>query len=109
MNEIVFLVIGTSREPYEVTFVREKKGLSAYCTCPAGTRGQYCKHRFEILKGDSRRSITGNKEEVDIVTWWLRGTEVEAAMSELEVAEGAYNMAKREFSAAKRELARVMN
>ena len=108
MTEIVFLVRGTSREPYEVSFVREKNGLSAFCTCPAGARGQYCKHRFEILKGDSRRIISGNKEDVEIVTWWLRGTEVEDAIRDVQVAEEAYNVAKRELSAAKRELARVM-
>ena len=108
MNEVVFLVRGTSKEPYEVTFIREKNGLSAYCTCPAGARGQYCKHRFEILKGDNKRIISGNKEDVEIVTWWLRGTEVEDAMRELQDAEAAYNVAKRELSAAKRELARVM-
>lgn len=50
MNQIKFLVIGSSENPYEVNFIRRGNNLSAHCTCPAGENGQYCKHRFRNLR-----------------------------------------------------------
>jgi uncharacterized Zn finger protein len=48
MEEICFLVQGSAEEPYKVTFRKKGNNLSAYCTCPAGENGQYCKHRIEV-------------------------------------------------------------
>ena len=56
MERIDFLVQGSAFHPYEVKFLkRSEKNLSAYCTCPAGDNGQYCKHRFSILEGITMR------------------------------------------------------
>lgn len=35
MNQIKFLVLGSSEYPYEVNFIKRGNNLSAYCTCPA--------------------------------------------------------------------------
>ena len=42
-------------EPYEVRFVVEANQLSVFCNCQAGMFGKLCKHKTELLSGDSSR------------------------------------------------------
>ncbi|SER75819.1 SWIM zinc finger [Nitrosomonas sp. Nm51] len=88
MKEIEFFVQGSAHEPYCVTFILDGNNLSAFCTCPAGENGQYCKHRFAILKGEDKGVVSDNVPKVKEVAAWLPGTDVEAAM--MEVAEAAH-------------------
>jgi SWIM zinc finger len=103
-----FLVQGSSPEPYKVTFTRDGSNLSAYCTCPAGENGMYCKHRFNILKGSSKGIISPNIADVEIVASWLVGTDVEAAIKTVKNFEKEVEQIKKQLSAAKKELARAM-
>lgn len=105
MKEMIFLVQGSAREPYKVTFRKNNNYLSAYCTCPAGDNGQYCKHRFNILGGLSVGIVSGNESDVSVVASWLPGTDVEAAMNAVMDAEENCELAKRALSAAKKHLA----
>lgn len=109
MKDICFLVQGSAEEPYKVTFKKNGSNLSAYCTCPAGDNGQFCKHRFRILDGCDDGIVSDNKEEVIIVKSWLRGTDVEAALNEVAEKERAIEKIKQDLSAAKKKLARIMN
>jgi len=105
MELLQFLVQGSAKEPYRVTFQKSDNNLSAYCTCPAGDNGQYCKHRFNILGGIADGIVSGNELEVNIVASWLSGTDVEVALNEVMDAEQRFERAKRELSAAKKRLA----
>jgi len=105
---IEFLVQGSAAKPYETTFTKDGDRLTATCTCPAGEYGQYCKHRFTILKGDSGAVVSDNKDEVSIVNRWLAGTELEEAICDLATAENNFEEAKRMRSAVKKQVARVM-
>lgn len=68
MDEISFEVQGSAPEPYLVTFVRRSPtNLSAYCSCPAGENGQYCKHRFAILDGAENSLVSSNASDIQIV------------------------------------------
>lgn len=107
MENIFFLVQGSAEKPYKVTFKKNDNNLSAYCTCPAGENGQYCKHRFRILDGCNEGIVSGNKDEVMIVKSWLRGTDVEAALMGVIDAQKQCEKAKIELSAAKKQLARA--
>jgi uncharacterized Zn finger protein len=109
MDQLVFLVKGSSKEPYEVTFIKDGDSLTAICTCPAGTYGNFCKHRISILDGGSKSISSDNAEKVATVVEWLRGTDVEAALSELRVAEKGKDPEKKSLVDAKRKLARAMN
>jgi hypothetical protein len=108
MEEIYFLVQGSADEPYKVTFRKKDNNLSAYCTCPAGENGQYCKHRFRILEGSDEGVVSDNKNEVAIVKTWLVGTDVDAVLREVAEKEKALEKAKKELSIAKKMLARTM-
>lgn len=108
MEEICFLVQGSAEEPYKVTFHKKGNNLSAYCTCPAGLNGQYCKHRFRILEGSAEGVVSGNLADIMIVKSWLPGTDVEAALMEVAEKEKALEKASKALSIAKKSLARSM-
>jgi hypothetical protein len=109
MEKFYFLIQGSAEEPYKVTFQKTGNNLSAYCTCPAGENGQYCKHRFRILGGSTEGIVSGNSDDVMIVKSWLYGTDVEAALLEVTEKEKLLEKAKKDLSAAKKKLARTMN
>ena len=103
-----FLVQGSASEPYEVVFRRDASNLSAFCTCPAGTNGMYCKHRFAILKGLAKGIVSGNESQVAEVAGWLPGTDVEAALAQVEALEDQANQIQKALSEAKKDLAKAM-
>ncbi len=105
---IYFLVQGSATEPYKVTFQKHNSNLSAYCTCPAGKNGQYCKHRFRILGGLTEDIVSNNKKAVDEVKSWLVGTDVEAAILELDEKQSLFEIAKKDLSKAKKKVAKTM-
>lgn len=109
MEELVFLVKGSSADPYEVTFIKDGDSLTAICTCPAGTYGNFCKHRISILDGKAKAISSENADQVATVVGWLSGTDVEQALTEMRDAEKAADPEKRALNAAKRKLARAMN
>ena len=109
MEEITFEVQGSAPEPYGVVFVRRSPtNLSAYCSCPAGENGQYCKHRFAILDGIKKFIVSPNAAEVKIVQSWLSGTDVEKALLKMRKLEKESVAIKKELSSAKKALARAM-
>lgn len=109
MQELIFLVKGSSADPYEVTFIKDGTSLTAICTCPAGTYGNFCKHRISILDGSSKSITSDNTDQVATVVGWLPGTDVAVALSEMRVAEKISDPDKKALNAAKRKLARAMN
>ena len=109
MPEVIFQVQGSAAEPYVVTFRDRGNGnLSAYCTCLAGQHGQYCKHRFAILAGETKGIVSGNADDVAVVVAWLAGSDVEAALEDLAKAQAEYDVAKKVVSRAKKLLAKAM-
>ena len=108
MERIEFLVQGSAVEPYRVTFMKEGTNLSAYCTCPAGENGQYCKHRFSILEGSTKGIVSENAADAATVISWLAGTDVQAAMIEVKRLEAEAAELTKRLSRAKKSLARAM-
>lgn len=108
MKTIEFLVKGSSPDPYHVTFTKDGDNLNAFCTCPAGENGQYCKHRFSILSGSENSVVSENKEQVATVQSWLPGSDLEVALMDLAEAEHEYDHAKKHLSKAKKNVAKAM-
>jgi len=110
MQKIEFLVQGSAQEPYKVEFYKEADNeFKALCNCPAGKKGQYCKHRFLILSNDINGVVSNNIEEVKIVSSWLSGSKIEKAMDNLLRLEEIEHLAKQETKNAKKQLAKIMN
>ena len=108
MEKLKFLVQGSAEKPYEVTFQRDSNNLSAYCSCPAGENGQYCKHRVNILSGIKDGIVSNNKPDVEVVALWLPGSDVEKTLHVLKKAEEQFETAKQELSSAKKRFARAL-
>jgi len=108
MNVIKFLVQGSAPEPYQITFTKTQNNLNAFCTCPAGENGQYCKHRFGILSGNTKAIVSENQNDVAIIQSWLPGSDVEKALIEMTEAEHECDLAKKRLSLAKQIVAKSM-
>ena len=108
MDRMEFFVQGSEIEPYHVIIEKTGNNLNAYCTCAAGSNGQYCKHRFRILSGNPEAIISPDYVALRQAVDWLAGTDVEAALSTLASAEDSYEKAKRELSLAKKVLAQAL-
>jgi uncharacterized Zn finger protein len=109
MEQLSFLVQGSTASPYEVTFIKDGDSLTAICTCPAGEFGNFCKHRISILDGNATAITSENADRASLVQEWLPGTDVEAALVELRDIEKTAKPDKQAIAAAKRKLARAMN
>ena len=109
MHELTFRVQGSAKEPYEIIFIKDGDSLTAICDCPAGTHGNFCKHRVGILDGKTAGITSENADQVQTVVGWLAGTDVEAALHELRRLEQAPDTAKSKLAVAKKKLARAMN
>ena len=109
MDEISFGIQGSAVDPYQVRFVRRSEdNLSAYCTCPAGSNGQYCKHRFRILDGSAEGIVSNNLDDVKVVQSWLPGTDIEEALNRMRELEAEEARVKKDLSAMKKQLAKAM-
>ena len=107
-DKLSFLVQGSAQEPYEVSFLKSNDNLNAYCTCPAGELGQFCKHKFNILEGSTKAVVSDNADQVEVVTNWLAGSDVEAALVALYEVQFELSKLKKKLSLARKEVARVM-
>lgn len=107
VEELTIRVKGSSADPYETRFIKDASSLTALCTCPAGSFGNFCKHRIAILDGDASAVLEDDASKVATVVAWMDGTDVGAALAELREAESDKD--KDAIATAKRKLARAMN
>lgn len=107
-DTLTFYVQGSAPEPYRVTFSRSGQNLRAYCTCPAGENGQYCKHRFKLIAGSTDGVVSPNAHDVQRVGEMARGTDVAAALEKLLELDAMESEIRAKLSAAKKALARAM-
>jgi hypothetical protein len=108
MGTIKFLVKGSAIEPYEVTFIKDSDKLNCLCSCPAGENFSHCKHRINILNGNTIGIVSDNESEVETIQSWLKGTELETILKETLNAEAVFKSAEAKFKNLKKKLARVM-
>ena len=109
MEQLTIHVKGSSKDPYELIFIKDGDSLTALCNCPAGSFGNSCKHRVSILDSDAGAVVDDDKDKVATVVEWLKGTDVEAALSEMRATNADPDATKTAVTAAKRKLSRAMN
>lgn len=95
MDKIIFLVSGSTPEPYIVEFQKKGAELLAFCNCQAGSNGKYCKHRSDILLGKSDSIVSDNLSMVPTVQEWLKGSTLELIQNQLQEAEELVEKAKK--------------
>ena len=109
-NTIEVRIEGSTGTPYVATFSREGDSLRTACSCPAGEKRIHCKHRLALFSGNlsAVRGImrSGLAEQLSAM---VRGTQVEVALQELEVAEVEAKTAAERVKRAKKILDRLMH
>jgi uncharacterized Zn finger protein len=108
LEPLVFLVQGSSSEPYTVHILRAGARVVATCNCPAGAMGQMCKHRIRIMQGDCQNVVSENLEQVRKMPSYLEGTIIPAAFQEIARLEKELEKAKRSLAQAKDLLAKSL-
>ena len=108
-SEIIkFLVTGSVAKPYEVEFVKDGAELKVYCNCLAGSHGSYCKHRINLLIGDSTGLADGQSGNFDLIATWLKETELEVALGEFLSAKNEKPTDKARVTKSKKTISKYM-
>ncbi len=108
MDRIEFLVKGSASEPYQVVFIKIVGGLTAHCTCQAGLKGSYCKHRIGILEGNAVGIVSANKEHISIVAQWFKGSKLEKIMALIKSKESEIESLASELEKLRKDFAQKM-
>ncbi len=108
MRQIEFTVRGMKGDLYTCTFERDGDNLNAFCTCPDGRAGNYCKHRFALIDGNHTIVVSNNAKEVDDLPEMISGTDVETALVALSEAIETYQHAEKRLLETQRGLASAM-
>lgn len=108
MRQIEFTVRGMKGDLYTCTFEREGENLNAFCTCPDGRNGNYCKHRFALIDGNRTIVVSNNAEQVDELPEMIAGTDVESALVDLSEAIESYQQAEERLVEKQHALALAM-
>lgn len=83
MKEILkFEIQGSAKNIYTVSFWKVEDDLKSACTCPAGKKGIYCKHRLQLLEGDITNFIGENFEDFEELAEFLAGSDIEEILEE---------------------------
>lgn len=101
MERMEFMVQGGKVEPYRVTLEKIGTNLNAYCTCAAGSNGQYCKHRFRILSGNPDGVVAPDLDKLRTAVDWLVDTDVESTLRALIAAEDQVIATKKALAKAR--------
>lgn len=107
-TRLEFVIEGSKGDHYLVTFEKQGGSLHAFCSCPAGENGLYCKHRFGLMDGSTARLLSGNPEDVERLKELMQGTELEAAYRRVTEATNAHEATKTALDKAKKDLVKAM-
>lgn len=92
---IKFLVQGSGKEPYRCTFWKvDDYDLHSACTCPAGKKGQYCKHRFALLEGDITNVVDYSEEDFKELQEILKSSDIADFYDEFTKAKTGEKISK---------------
>ncbi|MGY6709723.1 MAG: SWIM zinc finger family protein [Rhizobiaceae bacterium] len=104
---LMFEVEGSSGDLYSIEVSRGARGPLIDCNCQAGQNGQYCKHRFALLDGDTSRLLAGH-DDIPALLTMVENTELSAAIGRMRQLEAEAAKLKAELSKAKKAVARAM-
>jgi len=101
MNNISIKAKSSSgKAPYMVQFIFESGTMKVKCNCPAGRFGNFCKHKFGLLRGndywlhdeydedgyDNLQKIHAWVQKSDYLPLIIKGSKLQRAVDEAEAA-----------------------
>lgn len=90
---------------YAVDFIKENELLTASCNCPAGILGKSCKHKFQLLSGDTSILESESEEgKFQKLKGWVEASSFSQVRSKLEQIESEIASLKKEVKKEKRNL-----
>jgi hypothetical protein len=77
------------------------------CTCPAGQNGQFCKHRFGLIKGEEHELVRSSHPVFDLQNM-VSGRRLEVAINEMVKQERIFQQAQSRLRSVKKSVARII-
>jgi len=105
---LTFEFVGSYGDIYEVVATGDGLGPTVVCSCSAGRRGRYCRHRIALLTGRHDRLASGH-EQLPTLKALLRESDLAGALADYVAAEAAHEAAASRRRNAARELGRLMH
>lgn len=106
-KKLIFKVIGSSGNVYDIVAKRNESELAMSCTCPAGQSGIYCKHRIALLNGDYSM-VESCSDDPFVLSDMVRDSDLFQIYNDYLDSERDMAEAKKEVSRRKKQLARMM-
>lgn len=106
-----FSVMGQDDNIYDVSIERDANdlgNLQAFCSCGEAQEGDFCTHRFEIIEGATANIVSENLDDVQALREWIKGSDIEVAMTELSKAKTELMLAHEKVAKCRRLLVRRM-
>ncbi|MGL4393029.1 MAG: hypothetical protein ACRCSK_06315 [Fusobacteriaceae bacterium] len=76
IDYIFFMVKGSTGNIYQTKFWKEGFNFRSSCTCPAGKKWSYCKHRFQLMEGEVTDLVSENIDDIKKLHEFLRDSDV---------------------------------
>lgn len=112
MEKISLSAISSSRDdPYLVTFTKHDDGLlTIWCTCPAGQRGQLCKHKSAFALCDTSMLYDSSQtEDLERAIGWIQASDYPELLRELQEIEDKKVSTEKRLKAIKDKIAKCMS
>ena len=109
MQTLSFNVQGSLTEPYEVIFYFINGVLSGSCTCTAGQQSKYCKHRLDLLQGDTEAIVGASDGDLKTALDWYRNSDLMLKVEELKSVKKDIENLKNKQKAIEKSLSKLIS
>ncbi len=93
---------------YTVTASRSSGFVKISCDCPAGMFGTHCRHRFDLVSGETKYCINPNQNDLAELAAMLDLTPLRGVADEIVALGREADHIKRRLAALKKTAARIM-
>jgi uncharacterized Zn finger protein len=108
MMKLTLKAKSSTGEPYNVDFTVQNGKLFAQCNCKAGTFGQLCKHKTELIAGDASRLFDVSQEQKlkELTTIISKSPEVQSIAGSIAASEKLIRQEEAKLKAIKNQFGR---
>lgn len=110
MEKITLLAKSSSRpEPYSVDIIFKDEKLLIFCNCPAGRHRKFCKHKWQMIKGNFNILYDENQDEkLDKISDWIQKSEYLDMIIEMSKIEKEQSEIEERIKILKKKIANGM-